>query len=170
MLGGMMAKNTGGLQIDQDLEFQRREWIAQHVGWWALVAFIAAALLGAFGGGLLSSARAGDEGSALWIDYERFVRVGTTSRLSVHLGAARDGSSQELRINREYFENLRVEQIVPEPDRTVIGGSDVTMYFPPSNDSSVVILDVQPLRIGRQSARFSTKGAQTPAFTQFAYF
>jgi hypothetical protein len=165
----MMGKNTG-LQIEKDLEFQRREWAMQRAGWWGLMAFIAAALFGVFGGGLLSNARAGAEGSALWIDYERFLRVGATARLFVHLGPAPDGGSQELRINREYFESLRVERIVPEPEQTVIGASEVTMVFPPSREASLVIFEVQPLKVGPLSARISTKQVQTPAFTQFTYF
>jgi uncharacterized membrane protein YcaP (DUF421 family) len=40
-----------GLQIDQDLEFQRREWRLQHVAWWGLTAFVVAGLAGLFGVG-----------------------------------------------------------------------------------------------------------------------
>lgn len=163
-----MAKKQGGLQIDQDLGFQRREWVLQRVGWWVLTTFVVAALFGVFGGGLLSSATAGREGSALWIDYERFVRVGTTSRILVHFGEAT--AARELRINRDFFESLRVEQIVPEPERTVIGATEVTMVFPASADSALVILDVQRVKFGTRSARISTGHAQTPEFRQFAYF
>jgi hypothetical protein len=165
-----MGKKTGGFQIDQDLGFQRREWRMQRAGWWALTAFVVAAVLGLFGGGVVSSARAGDEGSALWIDYERFVRVGAPSRLSVHLGTPADGNAYELHINREYFESLRIEQIVPAPERTAVGVSDVTLFFPATPPVGLVILDVQPLEPGRHPVRISTSQMQTRAFTQFAYF
>jgi hypothetical protein len=164
-----MARKDGGFQIDQDLGFQRREWVVQRVGWWMLAAFVVAALLGVFGSGILSRATAGRQGSALWIDYERFVRLGASSRLSVHFGEP-SSAARELRINRDYFESLRVEQIVPEPERTVIGTNDVTLVFPAAADAALVILDVQPMKPGRHSIRISTGQAHTAAFSQFAYF
>lgn len=164
-----MTRKESGLQINQDLVFQRREWAVQRAGWWALTAFVLAALLGGFGGGPLSSARAGSQGSGLWIDYERFVRLGATSRLLVHFGGP-STAARELRINRDYFESLRVEQIVPEPERTVVGAREVTLVFPASAEAFLVILDVQPMKVGSHAARFSTGKEQPPEFRQFAYF
>jgi hypothetical protein len=61
------------MEINADLEFQRRVWAAQRIGWIAIGAFVIAALVGVFGQGPLSSAAAG--GNALRIEYERFARL-----------------------------------------------------------------------------------------------
>ena len=39
----------GDLEVGQDLDFQRREWAVQRVGWGAMALVILAALLGLFG-------------------------------------------------------------------------------------------------------------------------
>jgi hypothetical protein len=52
-------------QIDEDLNFQRREWKIQRAGWVTMALVIIAALLGVFGAGPLSSATIETEGVAL---------------------------------------------------------------------------------------------------------
>lgn len=69
----MESPRPGKLQIDEALDYQRRCWIVQRVSWWVLAAFIAGAMMGAFGHGPLSHARAGDA-SAFGIEHERIVR------------------------------------------------------------------------------------------------
>ena len=97
-----MSTRVGDLELDQDLGFQRREWSLQRIGWWALTGFVVVASLGLFGGGPLSRGRVGDPGAAVWIEYERFVRVGARARLYVHFDSAPTADDvREVRVNRE---------------------------------------------------------------------
>ena len=67
-----------GLQIDENLQFQQREWRTSRAAWIVLLLTMAAMALGLFGNGPLSEARAGEPGDALWVEYSRFGRFGAT--------------------------------------------------------------------------------------------
>ena len=73
------------LALDQDLDFQRRSWRLQRLGWSAMGVTVLAALLGLFGTGPLSSATVSSQDEALTLQYNRFWRVQSpmTLRLSV---------------------------------------------------------------------------------------
>jgi hypothetical protein len=166
-----MTGRGGEMELKQDLAFQRREWTVQRIGWWALTAFVGAAVLGVFGGGPLSRARVGGPGAPLWIEYERFARVGTTTRLYVHLGAGGE-PDDEVRVSRAYFEQIRVEGLIPEPARVIVEPHDVRLFFdhPPGAGERAIVFDVQPLRAGRHSIRIGTGRQPGHTFTQIAYF
>jgi hypothetical protein len=168
-----MNQRVGDLELEQDLAFQRREWFVQRAGWWGLSLFVLAAALGLFGNGLLSHARAGEQGASLWVEYERFVRVGAMDRLLVHLGPKpADADTREVRFNRAYFEDLRVERITPEPERTLVGDHQVTLVFDARAlpGISTLIIDAHPVTIGRHVAQITTGREMPLTFSQFAYF
>jgi hypothetical protein len=158
------------LEIEQNLAFQRREWRAQSIGWWVLTAFLVAAMLGLFGEGPLSRARAGEAGDPMWIEYERFVRVGRLARLTVHTGARESSEPLELRIARSYFEGLILEHVVPEPDDLRVDADHVTMAFSGGRRPAAIVFDVQPRRAGLQRGEIAAGTTVRHTFTQFAYF
>ncbi len=162
---------SDGLQIDQDLEFQRREWKVQRVGWGLLTAFVVAAAAGLFGGGPLSHARVGDR-SSLEVEYERFTRVGAQTRLVVH-GTPAAGRPVELVFDRDYFEGLRIDRITPEPQTIVVGHQVVTLRFDGDIARSggySVLFDVEPLKGGRRRATIAAGNGAPLAWRQFAYY
>ncbi len=101
-MGG--AKREADLEMRQDLEFQRRMWVVQRVGWVMMALAALAALLGLFGGaGASSGATAGSREAPLSIEeYERFLRVGKPAALRVHVGAP-PGTGEELRTEQVLF-------------------------------------------------------------------
>jgi hypothetical protein len=160
-------RKTDGLEIDQNLAFQRREWRVQRFGWWLLTAFVVAAALGLFGGGVLSRAEARSPDGALSIRYERFVRVGAVMRLTVE---ATGPDRREVVISREYFEGLRIDRITPEPASLEVGRDDVRLTFSGgAADGLTVIIDCEPLHFGRAHAAFRA-GSAVARFTQLTYF
>jgi hypothetical protein len=165
-------RDAGNLELDQDLVFQRREWAVQRFGWWVLTAFVAAAVLGLFGGGPLSTAQAAAADGSLAVEYERFVRVGASTRIAVRAKAPAPASDVHLRIRRSYFETLRVDRIVPEPHAVAIGEEDVSLRFRSEGSAGpfTVILDVQPLRVGPHRPAIGLNGHASVTFVQFAYF
>ena len=160
------------LEIEDDPRFQRREWRLQHLGWWMLSLLIGASVLGVFGSGPLSETRAGEPGTALWLEYDRFVRVGAPNRISVHLGAApAERPVREVRFDRAYFDSLRINRITPEPQHVEVDGDDARLLFAvePTSRETIVVFDVEPLVAGRRTGRVSTRQQQV-LLRQFAYF
>jgi hypothetical protein len=166
----MADKKT--LEIDQNLAFQRREWIVQRVGWWVLVAFVVAASLGVFGDGPVSSARAGTGQDPFWLEYERFVRVGATSRIALHEGASGPRSALQLRIARSYFDAIVIERVTPEPTQVDVGERQVTMRFDPPQESPplTIVLEIRPQRPGLRTATFTNGQGAAISFSQLTYF
>ena len=163
-----------GIEIEEDLEFQRREWAFQRIGVWAIAAFVVAAALGLFGaGGTFSRARAGAPQGAFWVDYDRFARVGAAARLHVHWpDAPTDAPEPVLAINRDYFDTIRVEQLVPEPKEIVLDSDWVRLRFAAESiePGGAVILDYQPDDVGSQQIQIQVDELAPVSFTQFAYF
>jgi hypothetical protein len=166
-----MPHDARGLQINEDLVFQRKEWRAQRIGWFLLCAFVVAACLGLFGSGPLSWTRAGQEGSALWVEYDRFVRRGAPTRLTINLAPAAGGSTRQVRIGRGYAEGVRFERIVPEPDAIELGDAEAVLRFTgEAARSTTILLDVLPLTVGSLSASITVDGARPADVTHFVYF
>jgi hypothetical protein len=173
MEGASMTSSEPELEIEQDITFQRREWAIQRVGWWVLAFFVVAAALGLFGNGPISHARAGGPGAPLWLEYERFVRASAPSRLTLHLGSpAASNVTQEIRINRPFFDGIRIERIIPVPMRVVLDTSHSTFVFGPEQlrNGGAVILDFQPSSAGLYTGVVASDASSELRFTQFSYF
>ena len=70
--------------IERDIAFQRRAWRAERIGWAGMLAVVAAALLGAFGGGgPIAGAEARIGG--LSVEWARVQRLGATTPLRIAL-------------------------------------------------------------------------------------
>ena len=132
----------GDIEVDQDLDFQRRDWRAQRVGRIAMGALVVAALFGAFGDGPLSSARVRSSDGLLQVDYDRIVRHSASQRLQVHVGPRTPGDSVvDLWIAQDYMHGLKVGEISPEPVQTRAGDQRLIYRFhlaDPSRAADVV--------------------------------
>lgn len=111
------AKQTSGLQVAEDLDFQEKEWKVQRLGWVLFALLILLAAAGLFGNEFLAIARAGAEGDGLWVDYQRFARLFSPKEMQVSVGpqafSAQD--TVEIRVNRDFIDDVRIESIEPEP-------------------------------------------------------
>src|SRR6185503_14041101 len=76
-----------GLELEEHVGFQRRDWLAQRIAWVLMVLFVGAAAVGLFGSGPLSRARA-DVPGLMTLEYDRFGRLETTEALKVRLEPA----------------------------------------------------------------------------------
>ena len=66
-------KIVGELQIDEDMDFQHKEWIAERWGWRIMALVLLAGLLGLFGQGPLSDKTV--QSGSLLVQYGRFERL-----------------------------------------------------------------------------------------------
>jgi hypothetical protein len=168
-----IKKRSDGLEIDEDMKFERRSWRWQRVGWGVLGLILLAAMLGLFGTGWLDSAVAGQPGSPMWMEYNRFGRIqAETSKLQIHLGPG-TGANGKVRIwlNREYLEGVRVTNLTPEPESVEAGPDRFTYVFnaPDASQPSVVIFRLEPDHIGRLKGQVGLEGGASLSFKQFVY-
>src|SRR5688500_6611777 len=121
----MRSRKQAG-DISQDLPFHRQLWRVQRIGWVVGHIVIALALGGPFGGGPLSGGRAGDP--SLTVEYDRFIRRDSPTEIRID---AQPSAADEVRIafTRDYIHALRIDSIVPYPQRTETIAEDVVFVF-----------------------------------------
>jgi len=165
-------KRVGDLEIDQDLPHERLEWRIERVGWIVMALMLLAALVGLLGPGPLSSTTAGEKGSTLWVEYNRFERYQAPAMLRVHLGpgAARDGKAR-LWLNREYVENIELHHIDPEPESVEVGHDRLiyTFNLPDSTQPTAVTYYLEANKYGRMPLRVGLDAGLQLNFSQFYY-
>ncbi len=163
---------VGSLQVEQDMRQERREWRAERVGWVVFALILLAALLGLFGEGPLAKAQAGDEGSALWIDYARLERSEDASELVVHVGpeAVQEGNVR-LSFNREYVDRMGFERIHPEPESQILLSDRIVYAFEAEATGGPLRITIvyQAPSYGSVPAQVAVEGGPTLEFRQFVY-
>jgi hypothetical protein len=101
-------------RIEAGIGFQRRVWRAERIGWVAMLALVAAALGGLFGGGgPLARGEAGDGG--LRADWPRIARLGAGAPIRVTLPPEPGAQVAELRLPADFPARWRLREIAPTP-------------------------------------------------------
>lgn len=119
-----------GLDLDDNMEFQRRSWRAQRTAWAILAAVLVAALLGAFGTGPLSWTSASDARSFASVHYDRFQRLSAPATLKIDIpaGVSRaDGVAIEA--GGELLKGFKIETVRPAPVRSVAVEDGIRFQF-----------------------------------------
>lgn len=123
-------KRISGLDINQDMDFQWREWRAHRIAWVVFGAILLAGLLGLLGRGPLSGGRVGNADSLLALEYERIDRMRAPTGLRVVLGpnSASTGSARVV-FSRDFMDRISVVEIIPEPAEVETGAEEVVYTF-----------------------------------------
>lgn len=165
-------KRVGDLEVTQDMRHQRLEWKIERVCWAVMALVAAAALAGLLGHGPLSSAVAGERGSTLWAEYNRFERYQGPTTIRVHLGAgaSRDGQVR-IWINRDLIENVELNHIDPEPESVEAGGDRFVYVFRVLDTTrpTSVTYHFEPNKYGTMPVRVGLDGGPELSFRQFFY-
>ena len=165
-------RRIGSLEINQDLELERRFTIIQRIGWIAIALGVFAGLLGLLGPGPLNDRIAGRQGSALWVEYPRFGRFQAPVRLRVYVHqAARATQTVDVWLNRDYLQDLQLKQMVPEPIRTALGPDRVIFSFALSEGTQDASFDFtfEPEEIGSFHGIVGIEGGPQVELNQFIY-
>ena len=118
-----MNRKGRTLEIEEDLRFQRKEWLFQRVGIAILFASVIAAALGATGmGGPLSHAEAGERGGPLFVEYERVVRRSAKASMKLHFRSDPPGFIQ-FWVSAPYLADVIVESVSPTPQTVTVEAS-----------------------------------------------
>jgi hypothetical protein len=163
---------VGSLEIDQDLDYQRREWRLQRVGWVCMAVVVAAALAGLLGRGPLSDATAEAAGGTLRVGYNRFAHRHAPEELRITAAAGlAEGGELRLVIGRAFLDGVEVTSVSPAPLRVEAGPDDHTFVFRVSEPSAPVglTLHYEPDATGRRPGRVGVAGRAAAEFRQFVY-
>ena len=121
-------KRFGDLEVTYDPAHEEREWIVQRIGWAVMLLLAAAALAGLLGPGPLSDVAAGQIGSPLRVEYERFVRYQAPGELRFYCRP--EGKDKfQLSFDRAFIEATEIKEISPEPLETSAHGEKYSYTF-----------------------------------------
>ncbi len=167
-----VIKRIGDLEIPEDLPHQRREWAVERFGWAIMVAIVVAALAGLLGSGPLSHDIAGQPDSALWVEYDRYARSQAPSEYLVHIKPEQvSGGKVRLSLNRDFFEHVEMQSVVPEPDSVEARDGRLTYVFnaPDANQPATVIYRFKASSFGGLLLTMSLADGPQLSFRQFFY-
>ena len=164
-------RDNADLEIDEDLEYQRRAWRLQRFGWIAIGVLLCGALLGLFGNGPLSRGVVADPRNRITVEYDRIARFETSFRLVIHLDALpKSPGTAKLWIDRDYARSLRIEQVTPEADRAVAAADGLTYVFQVSGREPAVITVTGTMQdVGWVRGRMGPGPSEAVAFRQFVF-
>ena len=164
-----MSDVPRSLEIDEDIAFQRKEWRFQRIGVAALFLFVLAALLGLTGmGGPLSRGKAGDSNGPVHVEYERFVRRGSFSKVTLHLR----GATGAIRfwVSAPYLEHVQIDSVVPTPELESVETNRHVYLIRAGSPDVTVTLNVKHDGMGSLEADVGLVDGPSVRFTQFSIF
>ena len=160
-------RRVGDLELGQDLDFQRRSWRIERVGWGVMLLMVVAALLGLFGGdAVLNQAALGTIDSGLHVQYHHVDRVLDPTHLRVEL----DGSGR-LWLANSFLERVLIDEIIPEPEQMIAGEERTTFVFAlaEADAAGTVLIYYKPQRIGPLSGQIGVEGGDSYDLHQFIF-
>lgn len=170
--GPAMIRRIGDIDLDQNLDHERREWRVQRVGRVLLGFVVVAALLGLFGDGPLADAQVGGAADGLTVRYSRFVRQLGERELVIDIpGDPARGDRVELWIDRAYIDRINISDVEPVPE-SVREGSGRLVFILQLRDPGAslrVRIDYTPKHVGRLRGRVGVGDDNGVSFTQFIY-
>jgi hypothetical protein len=157
------------LEIDEDVAFQRKEWLAQRLGVALLFVFVLGALLGVTGmGGPLSHQVAGEPDGPVQLEYDRFVRRGGIATIKVRLNGI--SGSPRLWISSQYIDHVHIESIDPRPDSVSIEHNRHVYTVPTKSPQATITLQVKHETFGRLEGEIGIADSLSFRFSQLSVF
>ena len=160
------------LEVHEDAEFQRREWIFQRVGWGAMAILVFAALLGLLGQGPLSSAGVATADGAIRVEYDRFLHYHAQAELKIFVRSdIADSNELRLWVDRDFLAGIELQSVTPEPERVEAGSDRHVFVFRIADRSKLTLVTFlfEPDEIGSLTCRLGTVESEAAQFGQFVY-
>lgn len=166
-------KKADGLEIEQDLEFQRKEWRIGRVGWVVLGVFLILGLLGVFGGsGVLNTTTVGDQEQGFWIEHERFLRNMAPTTLTIFVAPEQlTGDLLRIRLPQAYISEFELQSIEPEPEQVTVTGDGQEYSFNLQNPRGPVTIRfyLRAAKVGLLRGDCVLNDNQILSIRQFSY-
>jgi len=158
-------------EVDQDLRFQKREWIFERIGWCLIALIIGGALLGWFGPGVLSRS-AVEKPSGLSIQYEPRVRANAPTVLRFHVPSPLiEAGECRMSLSKVYLDRVQIKEVVPNPIRVDVGPEGHAFVFRLRDAHSPIDIcfRIEPEMPGSAQCEASVGHGETLVFEQFVY-
>lgn len=163
-------KQANGLQIDDDINFHRKESRVERIGWVVMLLLALLGLLGLFGDGPLSKVRAAN--GPLEVAYDRFERLLSPAQMVVRV-SPEAAQNEELRlfVERNLLEGLEIRDISPQPERMELSPDRIVYVFPVKDPSSPVQItfDLETAKAGPHSGQIGVENGAQVNVNQFIY-
>lgn len=163
--------NNGELEIDQDLQFQRRMWRIERVGWGAMAIILICAVMGLFGNGPLSRTTT-QTGELFAVEYQRFGRYQAPMEMRLHLlaGFTKD-DSLFFQLDRTFLSHVQIARITPQPALEQPTSDGIRFIYPVrvQDGSILVTISYQPEQIGMLKATLRADDTSPLSIRQFIY-
>lgn len=150
------------LEIDEQLDLQKKGWVLQRVGWIFILCVMIAGGLGLFGEGILSGKTVSSGNSR--VNYERFFRYEVEMKVLVE-------SSHHIAsvsFPQEYLKNFNIVRFVPEPANNSTINNTISFNFLPA-DNHIVSIYMIPKGYGGISGTMKINGAEVIQLDHFIY-
>ena len=168
--GVLRMQKTGDLEINQDLNFERRSWKAERVGWAVGLLTLIAALLGLLGPGPLGKTTAASPDKSISLEYYRMERDQAPVEWCLQIdGKLVKEGELRLWVDRRFVEGIGTRQIDPEPVSVEIEEERFVYAFKAVKAPPVikVFFRFEPNKIGKTPARLGVVDGPAVAFSQF---
>ena len=164
-----MHVKYGGLQINEDLTFQRHSWRFQRVGWIAIGLLLLTGLAGFWGQGPFSWGTAGHQSGPLQMEYERLAHYMTTAMLRLHVNPDIGRDRITVHLAQRYAETIQIEQIMPRPESEAVSAEGLTYIFNLAGRPSVITFYMKMGRVGLLSGEVRADDHPPVHFRQFVF-
>jgi hypothetical protein len=165
-------KTKSKIDIDEDLEFQIKEWRVERAGWLAMAVIVLFALLGLFGSGPISHSTAGGVEETFHVESQRFLRFQNQRELMFTFNPlpVQEGELH-LWLDSNYLHNFQIISINPQPDSVEIDQDRTFFRFKASEQvqSGQVSFIMRPQSIGSLVGRAGSQTDDGFSFTQFVF-
>jgi hypothetical protein len=147
----MAAGRAGGLEVERNLETQRRHWAFQRFGISFMALFTLASAAGLTGKGPLALVKKrGTHG--VRVEYTRTLHYNDQTELRVEIPPALlAGGTVGVALSRGYLEGVKLERVVPEPEHVAMNGDFYKFKFAAENQARplVAVFVISPEKRGR---------------------
>ena len=163
---------VGTLDINQDLDFQRRSWTAQRVSWGVMGLILIAAILGVFGSGPLSHTSVRAPQAPISLNYARFTRYLRPTTIAVHIDA--EGvQSEHVRIwfTPTYVQRMTLQGITPPAEWVEVGTEQMTFVFRAAQPGQALVVSFhfQSQELGSVTGQVGVEQHPPLSLSQFVY-
>ena len=158
------------LEVHEDIAFQRRDWLAQRVGWGAIGLLLLAALAGLTGSGPLSRVTRTD-GRHFTVEYERFLRHGARTAMTLRVApeAITEGRVR-IAVDRGFFVANDLQRLVPDPNAARGREEEVEfIYDVAPGDGLQVRWTLEPDQLGGHSTSVRLNDRPAIEIEQFTF-
>jgi hypothetical protein len=164
-----MSAVPGNLEVDQDMDFVRRQWVVRRIAMGIMLLLMLLGLLGLAGGsGPLSDTESSSADQTVKVNYERFVHLSGESQVSVQV----ENAPKELRlwVSQEFVDKAEMQNISPQPDRIEVQNDGHVLVFTVSKPGEPVHIsfDENPHKFGILKAQIGSESSPAD-INQFVY-